>query len=101
MATNVARLKIGTAGLTDSSPYTVPSATQAIITNVVFSNKTANTRTVTMTAGGYSFCTGLQVPANGTVNFDTRTVLAAAETITVVADVASAVDYFVSGVTVA
>lgn len=100
MPTSVARLKIGTAGLTDASPYTVPASTQAIITNVVFANKTTNTRTVTMTAGGYAFCSGLQVPPNGTVNFDTRTVINAAETITVVADAASAVDYFVSGVTV-
>lgn len=100
MSTTVARLKAGTAALTDASPYSVPTSTTAIITNVIFSNKTASTRTVTLTVNGISFCTGLQVPGNGTVNFDTRTVANANETISVVADAASAVDYFVSGVLV-
>ena len=72
--------------------------TKSVITNVVLANKTAATRTVTVTAGGFAFCSGLQVPANGTVNFDARLVLNAAETITVTADVAAAVDVTISGV---
>jgi hypothetical protein len=98
MATTVTRLKAGTAGLSDGSPYAIPALNTAIVTNIILSNKTAATRTVTITMGGFSFCTGLQVPANGTVNFDARTVLNAAETITVVADSASSVDYLISGV---
>ena len=98
MATTVTRLKAGTAGTSDGSPYAIPASNTAIVTNIILSNKTAATRTVTITMGGYSFCTGLQVPANGTVNFDARTVLNAAETITVVADVAASVDYLISGV---
>ena len=98
MATTVTRFKAVTAGLTDASAYAVPASNTAIVTNVILSNKTAATRTATVTMGGFSFCTGLQVPANGTVNFDVRTVLNAAETISVVADVASAVDVLISGV---
>jgi|NOAtaT_5_FD_contig_91_1073216_length_811_multi_2_in_0_out_0_2 hypothetical protein len=98
MPTTVTRFKSGTAGTTDGSAYAVPSSNTAIITNVILSNKTGSTRTVTITMGGLSFCTGLQVPPNGTVNFDARTVLNAAETITVIADVAAAVDYMISGV---
>jgi hypothetical protein len=98
MATTVTRFKAGTAGTSDGSPYAVPSSNTAIITNIILSNKTGATRTVTILTGGFSFCTGLQVPANGTVNFDVRTVLNAAETIAVTADVAAAVDVMISGV---
>jgi hypothetical protein len=98
MPTTVTRFRAGTAGTTDGSAYSVPSSNTAIITNINLSNKTGATRTVTVTVGGFSYCTGLQVPPNGTVNFDTRTVLNATETITVTADVASAVDFLISGV---
>jgi hypothetical protein len=98
MATTVTRFKAGTAGTSDVSPYAVPASNTAIITNIILSNKTGSTRTVTVLAGGFSFCTGLQVPANGTVNFDARTVLNAAETIAVTADVGSSVDFLISGV---
>lgn len=98
MATTVTRFKSGTAGTTDGSAYAVPASNTAIITNIILSNKTGATRTVTITTAGLSFCTGLQVPPNGTVNFDARTVLNATETITVIADVGSAVDYMISGV---
>lgn len=98
MPTTVTRFRAGTAGLTDASPYTVPALNTAIVTNVILANKTAATRTITITAGGVAFCSGLQVPANGTVNFDCRLVLNAAETISVIADVAAAVDFTVSGV---
>lgn len=98
MPTTVTRFRALTAGTTDASPYAVPASNTAIITNIILSNKTAATRTVTITAGGFSFCTGLQVPANGTVNFDARTVLNATETITVTADVATSVDVLISGV---
>ena len=100
MATTVSRLRIGTAGTSDSSPYTVAASTTAIITNIILSNKTANTRYVTITFAGYSFCTSLQVPGNGTVNFDARSVLNTTETLTIVADAAAAVDFIVSGVLV-
>ncbi len=98
MPTTVTRFRALTAGTTDASAYAVPASNTAIITNIILSNKTAATRTVTITTGGFSFCTGLQVPANGTVNFDARTVLNAAETITVTADVAASVDVLISGV---
>lgn len=98
MPTTVTRFKALTAGTTDASPYTVPALNTAIITNIILANKTAATRTVTVTTGGFAFCSGLQVPPNGTVNFDARTVLNAAETITVTADVAAAVDVLISGV---
>jgi hypothetical protein len=98
MPTTVTRFRAGTAGTSDASAYTIPASNTAIITNIILSNKTAATRTVTVLTGGFSFCTGLQVPANGTVNFDARTVLNAAETITVTADQASAVDFLISGV---
>lgn len=97
MATTVTLIRRGTAGTSDAG-ITIPAATTAILTNIVLSNKTSNTRYVTVTVGGFSFCTSLQIPANGTVNFDSRTVANAADAIVVTADQASAVDYFISGV---
>lgn len=100
MATTVVRFRAGTAGLTDSSTYSVPASNTAIVTSITASNKTSNTRTFTVLLNGLSFCTGLQIPANGTVNFDTRQVLNATETISVTADAAAAVDFLISGVLV-
>jgi hypothetical protein len=100
MATTVTRFRAGTAGTTDAGVTPVTSGNTGIVTNIVLSNKAAGTRTVTLTIGGFSFCTGLQIPANGTVNFDTRTVVNASELLTVVADQASSIDYFISGVIV-
>jgi hypothetical protein len=96
-APTVTLIRRGTAGTTDAG-LALTASTAAIITNVVLSNKTANTRYVTITVAGYSFCTQLQVPGNGTVNFDARLVTGATDTIVVTADVASAVDYFISGI---
>mgnify|MGYP006280252281 CR=1 FL=1 len=98
MPTTVTRFRAGTAGTSDASPYAVPASNTAIITNIILANKTGATRTVSITTAGTAFCSGLQVPANGTVNFDCRTVLNAAETIAVVADVAASVDFLISGV---
>ena len=97
MATTINLIRRGTAGTTDAG-YTITGVTNAIITNVVLSNKTANTRYATITVGGYSFATSLQIPANGTVNFDVRLVANNNDVIVVTADQASAVDYFISGV---
>jgi hypothetical protein len=98
MATpTVTLIRRGTAGTADSG-VSITASTAAIITNVVLSNKTANTRYVTLTIGGYSFCTNLQVPANGTVNFDARLVANPSDLVVVTADAASAVDFFISGV---
>ena len=83
---------------TTDAGLTITGVTSAIITNVILSNKTSNTRYVTVTVGGYSFCTSLQVPANGTVNFDARLVANNNDVVVVTADVASAVDFFISGV---
>ena len=98
MATTVSRLRAGTAGTTDAGTTPVTTGQQGIITNINLSNKTGITRTATITIGGISFCTGLQIPANGTVTFDTRTVVNANDLIVVTADLAAAVDYFISGV---
>jgi len=98
MATpTVTSIRRGTAGTSDAG-ISISASTAAIITNVVLSNKTANTRYVTLTIGGYSFCTSLQIPANGTVNFDARLVASPGDLVVVTADAASAVDYFISGI---
>jgi hypothetical protein len=97
MATTVTLIRRGTAGTTDAG-YTITGVTNAIITNVILSNKTSNTRYATVTVAGYSFCTNLQIPANGTVNFDARLVANNNDIVVVTADQASAVDFFISGV---
>jgi len=100
MATTVNRFRAGTAGTTDAGTTPVTSGNTGIITNIILSNKTGSTRTVTITVGGFSFCTGLQVPGNGTVNFDTRTVILPTESLVVTSDAAASVDFLISGVIV-
>ena len=100
MATTVNRFRAGTAGTTDAGTTPVTGSNTGIITNIILSNKTGSTRTVTITVGGFSFCTGLQVPANGTVNFDIRQVMTGSDAIYVAASSNSSIDVSISGVEV-
>ena len=107
MATTAAKLFRGTATTAGASAYAaVPSGGQTIVTNIVAANKTASVVTLTIQfgTGGYNsgtafnFCNGLQVPANGTVNFDIRQVMTGSDAMYVAASSNSAIDLHVSGV---
>lgn len=109
MATTAVKMFRGAATTSGVTAYSsVPAGGQTIVTNIVAANKTASVVTLTIQfgTGGYNsgtafnFCNGLQVPANGTVNFDIRQVMTGSDAIYVAASSNSAVDVSISGVEV-
>ena len=109
MPTTAARLFRGAATTSGVTAYSsVPAGGQTIVTNIVAANKTASVVTLTIQfgTGGYNsgtafnFCNGLQVPANGTVNFDIRQVMTGSDAIYVAASSNSSMDLLISGVEV-
>jgi hypothetical protein len=94
---------LGRGTLTDSSAtlYTVPAATKAIITNIVFCNTDANSHTVTLELDGVDITKDLAIPAKTTITIDLRQVLDAADLIEGVASTTSVVTFHISGVEVA
>lgn len=109
MPTTAKKLFAGVATTSGVTAYNqVPSGGNTIVTNIVVANKTSSVSTITIQfgTGGYNsatainFCNGLQVPANGTVNFDIRQVMNPSDIIYVGASSNSALDVHISGVEV-
>ena len=90
-----------TAAATSSTTlYTVPSATTAIVTNIVIANTGSSAYTWTMTFDGVSIGTTVSIAANSTTVIDMKQVLTATK---VIAGLASntAVTFHISGVEIA
>ncbi|KFZ41893.1 hypothetical protein CS060_04185 [Anoxybacillus flavithermus] len=101
MAATARRLYKGTAGTTATTAYTVPASTTTIVKNIVLTNKTASAATATITIVGIEIVNNYSVNANDTVVIDLSLVMQAAETITVQAGTANAINVYISGVEVA
>lgn len=101
MATTAKVLARGT--LTDSNAtlYTVPAATKAVITNIVFCNTDTSSRTVTLELDGVELAKDLAIAAKTTVTIDLRQVIDAADLIEGLASTTSVVTYHISGVEIA
>jgi hypothetical protein len=89
--------------LTDASAtlYTVPAATKAVITNIVFCNTDSSGQTITLELDGVDLTKDLAIPAKTTITLDLRQVLDAADLIEGVASTTSVVTFHISGVEVA
>jgi hypothetical protein len=77
--------------------YTVPSATTAVISNIVIANTTGSAGTFTLALDGVSMATAVAVAANSITTIDLKQVLAATQTITGLAS-ATSITYHISGV---
>ena len=77
--------------------YTVPSATTAVISNIVIANTTGSAGTFTLALNGVSMATAVAVAANSITTIDLKQVLAATQTITGLAS-ATSITYHISGV---
>jgi hypothetical protein len=77
--------------------YTVPSATTAVISNIVIANTTGSAGTFTLALNGVSMATAVAVAANSITTIDLKQVLAATQTITGLAS-ATTITYHISGV---
>jgi hypothetical protein len=101
MAITAKVLARGTLTDTNATIYTVPSATTAIVTNIVFCNITAAAETVTLEFDGVELVKDLQLSPKSTTTIDLRQVIDAADLIEGLASDNTAITYHISGVEVA
>lgn len=100
MATTTKVLARTAAATTNTTLYTVPSATTAIITNIVVTNTAASAATFTVKINSIDILSGVSIAANTSAFFDVKQVVPATQ---VVAGSASAttVNFHISGVEIA
>lgn len=90
-----------TAAATSSTTlYTVPSATTAIVTNIVVTNGAATAGTFTLLLNDIELQKDTAIAANSSIYIDLKQVLPATETIKGLAS-ATTIDFHISGVEIA
>ena len=99
MATVSKALFRGAASTGSTTLYTVPSATTAIVTNIVVCNETNAERTFRLALNGISIAFDTPVAANSVVILDMKQPLSAGQTITGQAS-STSVDFHIAGVEV-
>ena len=90
----------GSAATSSATLYTVPSATVAVLTDIVVSNTSANQQYVTITVDGVNILPTVPVSANTVINLQPKTVVGAG---LIVAGFATSTDvkFHISGVEIA
>lgn len=97
MATTSKALFRGAASTSNTTLYTVPSATNTIVTNIVVDNTSGSAQTFTINLDGIALLSSAPIAANASAFFDLKQVLATTKTITGSAS-ATSVTFHVSGV---
>lgn len=87
----------GAATTNSSSLYTVPSATTAIITDIIVTNTTSSAGTYTITLDGISIASGVAVPATDSIGISLKQVLATGKILAASAS-ATTINFHISGV---
>ena len=100
MATTSKALFRGAASTSNTTLYTVPGATTAIVTNIVVTNTASSAATFTLKLDGVDLATAATLAANSLATFDIKQVLSAADLIEGSASAAT-VNFHISGVEVA
>lgn len=101
MATTTSKTLARTAAATSNTTlYTVPSATTAVVTNIVVSNTAASAGSFTLKLDGVDVISGAAIAANSSAFFDLKQVLAAADLIEGSAS-ATTINFHISGVEIA
>jgi len=97
MATISKALGRGAFATSSATLYTVPSATTAVVTNIVITNTASSAGTFTLALNGVSLATTVAVGGNSIIALDIKQVISAAQTITGLAS-ATSINYHISGV---
>jgi hypothetical protein len=97
MATLSKALFRGAASTSNTTLYTVPAATTAVLTNVIVTNTAASTATFTLNLDGVAVASGVTLAANSITAVDLKQVLAATKTVSGSAS-ATTVNFHISGV---
>jgi hypothetical protein len=100
MATTSKALARGAFATSSATLYTVPSATTAVVTNIVITNTATSAGTFTLSLDGVSMATTVSVAANSITTIDLKQVLEAADVIAGQAS-ATSINYHISGVEIA
>jgi len=100
MATTSKALFRGAASTSNTTLYTVPSATTAIVTNIVVTNTATSDATFTLKLDGVDLASATALTASSIATFDIKQVLDAADLIEGSAS-ATTVNFHISGVEVA
>lgn len=100
MATVSKALFRGAASTSNTTLYTVPSATTTIVTNIVVTNTATSGATFTLNLNGQAIQSASTLAANSSAYFDLKQVLPATQTISGSAS-ATTVNFHISGVEVA
>ena len=97
MATTSKALARTAAATSNTTLYTVPSATTTIVTNIAVTNTAASAATFTINLNGTALQSGSSVAANSTAYIDLKQALTATQTISGSAS-AVTVNFHISGV---
>ena len=100
MATISKALFRGAAATTNTTLYTVPSATTTVVTNIVVSNTAATSATFDLYLDDVFLANDVTLAANSMTAIDLKQVLDAADTIKGLAS-ATTVNFHISGVEIA
>jgi hypothetical protein len=100
MATTTKALFRGAASTSSTTLYTVPSATTAVVTNIVIANPTSSAVTASLLLDNIDLVGSVSVAANSSAFFDLKQVLATTKTIKGSAS-STSVDFHISGVEIA
>jgi hypothetical protein len=100
MATTSKALFRGAASTSNTTLYTVPALTSAIVTNIVIANTAATAATATLNLNGTALVSGISVAANSSTVIDLKQVITTTQTISGSAS-AVTVNFHISGVEVA
>jgi hypothetical protein len=100
MATISKALARGAFATSSATLYTVPSATTAVVTNIVITNTAGSAGTFTLSLNGVSLATTVAVAANSITVIDIKQVLSATQVIAGQAS-ATSINYHISGVEIA
>ena len=100
MAATAKQLYIGTPATTGTVYYTVPANTTTIVKNIVLTNITGSSATITIQVANKDVISSYTVNARDTVVIDLSLVMTAGQVITISQGTSNAINVFISGVEV-
>jgi hypothetical protein len=100
MATTSKLMFRGAASISSTTLYTTPSATTAVITEIIVTNTSGAGQTFTITLDGVAIATSVAISANSLDVIDIKQVLPATKVLAGLAS-ATSVNFTVSGVEIA
>jgi len=100
MADTLKKLASGTLDTSSATLYTVPTGTKTIVKSIILCNKTASDKYATITFAGTNVIYQHTVKAKDTLVVQMTAILEASATIAGLAEAASTIEYYISGVEV-